>query len=116
MDPTNNKEHYNIIKLAKCGHHIFNKYVGTNLVVVRMDITWMVLEDGTKHYYVNEIENLCGTFYFGIQYQPKKAAKDHRITDQYECNKNICSTYPNWVQHNMARSFVKYVIDHTNTK
>lgn len=113
MDPECNEEHANILTLAKYGYSMLSKYIRMKLVVVRIDITWTILEDGNKHYYINEIENLTGTFYFGIPYQPKEASRLNRITDYYDCNPSICQPYPEWFQRNMANAFVKRILTHT---
>ena len=108
LDPENISEHARILELAQTGYNILSKYIGP-MVVIRVDITWEILADGRKHYYINELENLCGTFYFGIKYQPKEAARAHRITDKYQCVKEICSVYPRWIQTRMAKKFVLYL-------
>jgi hypothetical protein len=110
LDPECNEIHATIMSLAKYGYAVINKFLGDSLVFARVDVTWMVLEDGSKHYYINEFENLSGTFYFGLFYQPKKAAKLNRITDVYECDRYICSAYPRWIQHNLIRELVNVVV------
>jgi hypothetical protein len=109
LDPECNESHATILSLAKYGYSVINKFVGDSLVFARVDVTWIVLEDGSNHYYINEIENLNATFYFGILYQPKEAAKLHRVTDVYECTPSICYPYPKWVQSNLMRELIKVV-------
>ena len=106
LDPEN-IEHAEIIALAKYGYEKMSKYVGFNLPVLRVDVSW-VIHEGVKRYYINEFEGLSGTYYFNIPYLPKDSGP-YRITDIYECTPATCKNYPIEVPRRLARSLVDYI-------
>ena len=106
LDPEN-IEHAEIITLAKYGHHTICKYIGFVPAVLRVDVSWVVNEDGTRRYYINEFEGLSGTYYFRIPYTSKDVP--YRLTDAYDCTPSVCSEYPEDVQRRLASSLVSYI-------
>lgn len=102
-----NIEHAEIITLAKYGHQTICKYIGFVPSVLRVDVSWVVNEDGTRRYYINEFEGLSGTYYFRIPYTSKDVP--YRLTDAYECTPSVCSEYPEDVQRRLASSLVAYI-------
>ena len=92
LDPERNISEKNIMECAQDAFHVISQRLRYVPIYLRIDVSWAeddeFLDEYTtmiekKRYYINEIENLDGTFYFNCPYVPK--TYPHRITNSKEC-------------------------------
>lgn len=102
----------NIIKYAKDAYSVIYNYLKYTPVYLRIDVSYAIdsmfmdkYSIDNKRFYINEIENLDGTFYFNIPYIPKYYK--NKITDVNDC-KRVCKINYK-AQENLANSLIKKI-------
>lgn len=93
-----------IIKYANSAFNSLKEYIGFTPPFLRVDVSW-IIKDNKKRYYINEIENLDGTFYFMLPYVPKKY---DRLYDRNDCTEEKCKPSIKQ-QHELAEALIKYI-------
>lgn len=93
-----------VIKYANLAFESVKEYLGFVPPFLRVDVSW-VMRNNKKRYYINEIENLDGTFYFMLPYVPKKY---DRLDDSNNCTKEKCLRSIKQ-QYNLADALFNYI-------
>ena len=103
LDETKNPDK-KIIKYANLAFDSIKEYLKFIPPFLRIDISWMI-RNNKKRYYINEIENLDGTFYFMLPYVPKKY---DRLYDKNDCTNDICKSSLKQ-QYELADALFNYI-------
>jgi hypothetical protein len=107
LDPIRNIEQANIVTVAKYAYSVITKYLGKNPINLQISVSWIVMSDGTKRYYVKNIE--CTNVNFESPYQPSDAARADRISNIDDCTPTLCSRYPEDIQRKLVISWIEYI-------
>ena len=107
LDPIRNMEHANIITVAKYTQSVIQKYINMIPITLHVNVSWMILPDGTKRYYVTNI-SLSNTI-FKVLYQPSDASSVNRIYNVNQCTPTLCQSYPEDIQKRLIMSYIEYI-------